>query len=144
MLKVLETCKILYLDLSVIEILLDLNHSDYPKISQALDFAYQKKIQIYASTLSLEELAKSAFSQGQEILARQYKAFFTHSKNFHIQNIDAEVAFKSAEFRSKYGLKIQDSLQLASAYVSAADTVLSMHSAWKSVAEVPVFLLSEI
>ena len=61
-----------------------------------------------------------------------------------LREIDAEIAVVSAEFRSKYKLSLEDSLQLATAYVCGADLVLTENEEWKEVSDMNVVTLSEL
>ena len=139
-----ENSRVLFLDEMPIRRLLEFRSEYYPVMLHILDIVYERKIQMVASPITLADLSLRAHEKGQPVLAREFKEFFTKSSQFMLREIDAEIAAVSAEFRAKNHLSLEDSFQLATAYVSGADLVLTENEAWKDISDMNVVTLSEL
>ena len=139
----IENSRVLFLGDLPIRRLLEFRPEFYPIMLRILDIVYERKIQMVASPITLANISFKAHEKAQPVLAREFKEFFTKSSQFMLREIDAEIAAVSAEFRSKYKLSLEDSLQLATAYVCGADLVLTENEEWKEVSDMNVVTLSE-
>ena len=139
-----ENSRILFLDEKPIRRLLEFRSEFYPVMLRVLDIVYARGIQMVASPISLADISRRAYEKGEPVLAREYKEFFTKSSQFILREVDAEIALVSAKFRSERLLGFEDSLQLATAYVSGADLVLSENASLKDLGDMNVVLLSEL
>jgi predicted nucleic acid-binding protein len=81
---------------------------------------------------------------GKNRLAAKYRAFLTNSENLTLFPINIQVADRSVFYRSTYGFKTPDAIQLAVAEISGADAFLTNDSQLKRCKEVPVYLINEI
>lgn len=139
-----ENSRILFLDEKPIRRLLEFRSEFYPVMLRVLDIVYARGIQMVASPISLADISRRAYEKGEPVLAREYKEFFTKSSQFILREVDAEIALVSAKFRSERLLGFKDSLQMATAYVSGADLVLSENASLKDLGDMNVVLLSEL
>lgn len=139
-----ENSRILFLDEKPIRRLLEFRSEFYPVMLRVLDIVYARRIQMVASPISLADISRRAYEKGEPVLAREYKEFFTKSSQFILREVDAEIALVSAKFRSERLLGFEDSLQMATAYVSGADLVLSENASLKDLGDMNVVLLSEL
>ncbi len=139
-----ENSRILFLDEKPIRRLLEFRSEFYPVMLRVLDIVYARGIQMVASPISLADISRRAYEKGEPVLAREYKEFFTKSSQFILREVDAEIALVSAKFRSERLLGFEDSLQMATAYVSGADLVLSENASLKDLGDMNVVLLSEL
>ena len=125
-------------------------HPDfYPAVSGVLDMVYEKNIQVLISSVTLFEISRRAFENGEGVLARQYREFFEKSKNVRCCEVDAEVSVKAAELyaaasRTNHKLTEAESLRLATAFVNGADCILTECTAFRDATDIPVFMLDEI
>ena len=125
-------------------------HPDfYPAVSGVLDMVYEKNIQVFISSVTLFEISRRAFENGEGVLARQYREFFEKSKNVRCCEVDAEVSVKAAELyaaasRTNHKLTEAESLRLATAFVNGADCILTECTAFRDATDIPVFMLDEI
>ena len=139
-----EKSRILFLDEKPIRRLLEFRSDYYPVMLRILDNVYDRQIQMVSSPISLANLSARAYEKGLAVLARELKEFFTNSAQFRLRETDAEIALLSAEYRVKYKLSFEDSLQLSTAFVSGADLVLTENAAWKEVDGLNVLTLEEL
>lgn len=124
-----EKSRILFLDVGVVLKLLQFDGDDYPVISRVLDLVYEKQIQMVVSPITFHEVSTLAYAKN-ELLARQFKEFFTRSSCLVMREIDADVALAAAELRNKYNLPLDEALQLGTAYIAGADTIFTLNENW--------------
>ena len=139
-----EKSKLLFLDEGPLKKWLQLDTYDYPVIARVLDLVYEKHLQVIVSPVTLYEISKIAFEKRNSLLVRQYKEFFTHSTGFILRDIDAEIAIESAKFQNKYSISFEESLQLATAFTTGADTVFTLHDSWNAFLDAEVITLDSL
>ncbi len=139
-----ENSRILFLDEKPIRRLLEFRSEFYPVMLRVLDVVYARGIQMVASPISLANVSRRAYERGAAVLAREYREFFTKSSQFMLREVDADVALVSARFRAERRLSLEDSLQMATAYVCGADLVLSESASLKDLGDMNIVLLSEL
>ncbi len=139
-----ENSRILFLDEKPIRRLLEFRSEFYPVMLRVLDIVYARGIQMVASPITLANVSRRAYEKGAAVLAREYREFFTKSSQFMLRDVDADIALVSANFRAERRLNLEDSLQMATAYVCGADLVLSENASLKDLGDMNVVLLSEL
>jgi len=140
----IENSRILFLDEKPIRRLLEFRSEFYPVMLRVLDIVYARGIQMVASPITLANISRRAYERGASVLAREYREFFTKSSQFVLREVDADIALVSARFRAERRLSLEDSLQMATAYVCGADLVLSENASLKDLGDLNVILLSEL
>lgn len=140
----IENSRILFLDEKPIRRLLEFRSEFYPVMLRVLDIVYARGIQMVASPITLANISRRAYERGAAVLAREYREFFTKSSQFVLREVDADTALVSARFRAERRLSLEDSLQMATAYVCGADLVLSENASLKDLGDLNVVLLSEL
>lgn len=140
----IENSRILFLDEKPIRRLLEFRSEFYPVMLRVLDIVYARGIQMVASPITLANISRRAYERGAAVLAREYREFFTKSSQFVLREVDADIALVSARFRAERRLSLEDSLQMATAYVCGADLVLSENASLKDLGDLNVILLSEL
>ncbi len=140
----IENSRILFLDEKPIRRLLEFRSEFYPVMLRVLDIVYARGIQMVASPITLANISRRAYERGAAVLAREYREFFTKSSQFMLREVDADIALVSARFRAERRLSLEDSLQMATAYVCGADLVLSENASLKDLGDLKVILLSEL
>ena len=75
---------------------------------------------------------------------KDYKFLLNNFPNLKMVNIDPEIAEKGAELRARYGIRIPDALQIASAIENHATIFISNDNKLKKVKEIEVAVLKEI
>lgn len=147
--KLVEQSRMLFLDTSALVRLLQMHPDYYPVVSSVLDVAYERNMTILTSSVTLFELSKRAYVEGEGVLARQYREFFEHSANVKLCDVTAEVSVKAAELfaqasRTNHKLTVEDSLRLATAYVNGADCILTENLNLHDATDIPVVLLDDV
>lgn len=142
--KQIEKIRHLFIDVSPIERLLEFSTPYYPVVSEVLDIVYEKKIKMIVSSMTLHRVAFKAFSTQNDVLVRQYREFFTRSDLLYLREVDSDIALKAAEFQAKFSLDVEESIQLATAFWSGADGVLTEKQEWKNYLDVSVITLQDL
>lgn len=142
--KRIEKIRHLFIDVSPIERLLEFSTPYYPVVSGVLDTVYEKKIKMIVSPLTLQRVSYRAFLTQNDVLARQYREFFTRSDLLYLREVDSEIALKAAEFQAKYSLNMDESIQLATAFWSGADGILTENQEWKNYLDISVITLQDL
>jgi predicted nucleic acid-binding protein len=82
-------------------------------------------VHVVTSTVTLTEVLVHPYQQGNRLLASQYSDILLHAKNLKTVPVSAEIASEAARFRSNYALKTPDAIQLATAQLAGAFTLLT-------------------
>jgi predicted nucleic acid-binding protein len=69
-------------------------------------------LRLAVTTIALAEVLTGPLRDGDEALARRYRAVL---ESWHVVNLDAAIAETAARFRATLGLKLADAVQAASA-----------------------------
>lgn len=134
----IQKSRILFLDVGPIQKLLQADSEIYPVVSAVLDMAYEKHLQMVVSPMTLYEISHVAYKKEASLLVRQYREFFTHSANLVLREIDAEIAQVAAKFKNRFGIETSESFQLATAFVSGADSVFTLNPQWADYLEAEI------
>ena len=149
MIRDIGQSRVLFLDSGPLVRLLQMHPDFYPAVSGVLDMVYEKNIQVLVSPITLFEIGRHAFENGEGVLARQYREFFEHSKNVKVCPVDAEVSVKAAELfaaasRTNHKISEAESLRLATAFVNGADCILTECANFRSLSDTLVVTLDEV
>jgi predicted nucleic acid-binding protein len=77
------------------------------------------------STVTLLEVLVQPIRNGNEVLAREYRAILRSSSALTVAPVSSEIAEEAARLRAKFNLRTPDSVQLATAVISRADAFLT-------------------
>ena len=149
MIDSIEKSRVLFLDSGPVVRLLQMHPDFYPAISGVLDMVYEKNVQILVSSVTLFEIGRRAFENGEGVLARQYREFFEKSKNVRCCDVNAEISVKAAELfaaasRTNHKITEAESLRLATAFVNGADCILTECANFRSLSDALVVTLDEV
>jgi predicted nucleic acid-binding protein len=98
----------------------------------------------YSSVITLAEVLAKPVQAGRESLARRFSDFLLRGKNFHLLDIDAEIATRAGWLRGRYpSLKTVDCIQLAVALEIGADAFLTNDTKLKRLTEIEVLVLKD-
>jgi predicted nucleic acid-binding protein len=81
---------------------------------------------------------------GNQELVQQYRDYFTQSKQVTLLPIDLAIAEKAISLRAQYSFKTPDAIQIATAIVHSATSLITNDQQWKQVTEQTVLLVNEI
>lgn len=95
-------------------------------------------LQAVISSVTLAEFLSGPLRDNDEILADRYYQVLTNSNNWHVQALDAPLSFTAARIRSRYGLKLPDAIQVATAIYSQSYALITHDRDFDAVTEIPV------
>ena len=149
MIRDIGQSRVLFLDSGPLVRLLQMHPDFYPAVSGVLDMVYEKNIQVLVSPITLFEIGRHAFENGEGVLARQYREFFEHSKNVKVCPVNAEISVKAAELydasqKTNHKISEAESLRLATAFVNGADCILTECANFRSLSDALVVTLDEV
>ena len=149
MIRDIGQSRVLFLDSGPLVRLLQMHPDFYPAVSGVLDMVYEKNIQVLVSPITLFEIGRHAFENGEGVLARQYREVFEHSKNVKVCPVNAEISVKAAELyaasqKTNHVITEAESLRLATAFVNGADCILTECANFRSLSDTLVVTLDEV
>ena len=149
MIDSIEKSRVLFLDSGPVVRLLQMHPDFYPAVSGVLDMVYEKNILVLVSPVTLFEISRHAYENGEGVLARQYREFFEHSRNVKVCPVDAEISVKAAELyaasqKTNHKITEAQSLRLATAFVNGADCILTECADFRALTDALVVTLDEI
>ena len=100
--------------------------------------------QAIASPVTLTECLILPLRLGQTQLQQDFINLLTMTESIAFAPIEAKVSKQAAELRVKYGLKLPDALQVATALVNGCEVFLTNDATLKRVTELRVVVLSEL
>ena len=119
------------------------------KIYGPIADAFFKKIMdsaehhVFSSVITLIEVLTRPLKQSRNDIVEKYRDFLLNSHNFHLHQIDAMIAEKAAELRSRYSIKTPDAIQLAVGIENDATLFLTNDKDLKKVNEITVLVLDD-
>jgi len=78
------------------------------------------EIHAVLSVVTLAEVLAGPLRHGNEIMADRYFRTLSTSCNWQVQSMDSELAFMAARIKTRYGLKLPDAIQVATAVQSGS------------------------
>ena len=91
------------------------------------------------ASVTLAEFLCGPLRDTDEILAGRYYQALVNSHNWHIQALDAPLSFSAARIRARYGLKLPDAIQVATAIHSQSSALITHDRDFAQVREIPVY-----
>jgi len=96
------------------------------------------RLRAVISPITLAEVLAGPLSQGNEILADRYYQTLTASAHWRSLPMDSAVAMLTARIRARYGLKLPDAAQVATAVHSGSAALLTHDRDFRNVTEIPI------
>lgn len=93
-------------------------------------------IALAVTTVTIAEVLTGPLKAGEETLARRYRAAL---EAWTVVDFNADIAEGAARLRGRYGLKLPDAIQLASALAINADALVTHDRNFDRVTGIPVF-----
>ena len=98
------------------------------------------EIQAILSVVTLAEVLAGPLRHGNEIMADRYFRTLSTSCNWQVQSMDSELAFMAARIRTRYGLKLPDAIQVATAVQSGSVALVTHDRDFSSVDEIQILM----
>ncbi|MES9901863.1 MAG: PIN domain-containing protein [Sedimenticola sp.] len=97
------------------------------------------EIHAVISVVTLAEVLAGPLKNGNEIIADRYYRVLTNSVNWRVQEMDSELSFVAARIRARYGLKLPDAIQVATAIHSGSVALVTHDRDFSAVDEIPIY-----
>jgi len=96
------------------------------------------------SPVTLGECLVLPFRTGDTALQQSFVDLLTITEGISLLNIDVIVGQRAADVRARYGLKLPDALQIATALEAGCQAFLTNDAQLKRVTELKVLVISEL
>lgn len=96
------------------------------------------------SVVSLAEVLVQPFVRGDRDLQQRFRDLLLHSDEFRTLPVDAVIAERAAELRSRYRMKLPDAIQIAAAIGEHCDAFLTNDRRLAQVTEIRVLVLDDL
>lgn len=96
------------------------------------------RIRAVISPITLAEVLAGPLSQGNEILADRYYQALTTPAQWSLLPMDSAVALLAARIRTRYGLKLPDAAQVATAVHSGSVALATHDRDFRKVTEITI------
>ncbi len=93
------------------------------------------EILLAVTTVTIAEVLAGPLKTGNEALAKRYRATL---ESWQVVTFDADIAESAARLRGRYGLKLPDAIQLASALSINADALVTHDRDFANVSGLPI------
>ena len=99
------------------------DHAEFaPRFVGLFEASRAQQLHVALSAVTLAEVLVGPFKAGQDALARRYERAL---RAFEVVPVTAEIAVQAARLRSRYGLKLPDAIQLATALDVGASALVT-------------------
>jgi predicted nucleic acid-binding protein len=132
----------LYLDTAPVIYYIEKNPEYYDRAAQFFRRIDDESVIPVSSPVTLAECLVHPLQKGDFVLADDFTEVLVDGSVF--VELDAVIARQAAELRSRYGLALDDSFQVAAAIEEGCDAVLTNDQDLKRVTEVRILVLSEL
>ena len=103
----------------------------------------QGTLQGYGSVITLTEVLVHPKRNGKIALEKEYRNLLQNSRNFELIPIDADIADRAAELRSRHNLRTPDALQIAATLSVGCEAFLTNDKQLMRVDEIHVIVLDD-
>lgn len=95
------------------------------------------EIALAITTITVAEVLAGPLSTGSETLAKRYRSVL---ETWQVVRLDVDIAETAARMRTRYGLKLPDAVQLASALAINADALVTHDRDFAKVQGLRIFI----
>lgn len=133
-----------FIDTAPVIYYIERNAEYFPVVRLIFQLLVDGSFQAVTSPITLAECLIKPIRDGLLQLQQDFIDIVTTGENTLFVPIDAIVSQKAAELRVRYGLKLPDALQVASALTAGCDAFLTNDEQLKRVTELQVLILREL
>lgn len=109
----------------------------FPRLSSA------SSIYAFSSILTLTEVLPHPLRQNNRDLAKRYRDFLLHSRNFVLFPVDEIIAERAAEIRAQYQYRTPDAIQLATGMERNATLFITNDKRLKNFPDLTILVLDD-
>jgi predicted nucleic acid-binding protein len=95
------------------------------------------------SPLTLAECLVIPIKRNSPALRRRFEELIVNGRGVEFATIDAAIGMKAAEIRAKYGLRLIDSVHVATALLKQCEALVTNDSQLRRVTEIPILTISD-
>ncbi|MCI0697014.1 PIN domain-containing protein [candidate division KSB1 bacterium] len=110
----------------------------FPRLSSASNSIYA-----FSSILTLTEVLPHPLRQNNHDLAKRYRDFLLHSRNFVLFPVDEIIAERPAEIRAQYQYRTPDAIQLATGMEHNATLFITNDKRLKNFPDLTILVLDD-
>lgn len=103
----------------------------------------KKKINLCTSVLTLSEILVKPAQNNDEMTVRRLKDTFLRMEDLSVIPVDTDLATASAMVRGKYGLRLPDAIQVATAIYGGAGAIVTNDEKFKKITGLKVIYLAD-
>ncbi len=115
---------------------------DHPRFAEEFVPLFQQieagRILAVISPVTIAEVVAGPLSSGNEILAERYFKVLTSGPNWTVQELTAELSSLAARIRIRYGLKLPDAIQVATAVQTGSSALITHDRDFQGVDEIRI------
>jgi predicted nucleic acid-binding protein len=104
----------------------------------------QNKIQVVTSPITLAECLVHPLKIGDLDLATSFEKLIVHRNNTFFAATNPIIAKQAADIRAHYGLKLPDSIQIATAIFMKCDLLITNDVDFKRVKEITIVVVEDL
>jgi predicted nucleic acid-binding protein len=97
------------------------------------------ELEAVISAVTLAEVLAGPLRHGNEILADRYYQALTVSPNWRFQPMTAEISLVAARVRARYGIRLPDAVQVATAIASQSIALITHDRDFNGITDLAVF-----
>jgi len=97
----------------------------------------------YGSVITLTEVLVLPRRNGETALENEYRDLLQNSRNFELVPIDAGIADRASELRSRHNLKTPDALQIAAALSVGCEAFLTNDKKLRHIGDLKMIILDD-
>ncbi len=116
----------------------------FPVVDRLFEKIETGTLSAIASPITLGECLVLPLKSGDTALQQSFTDLLTNTEWISLVNIDPKIGQQAANLRVRYGLKLPDALQIATAIASNCQAFLTNDAQLKKVRELQVLLVSEL
>jgi predicted nucleic acid-binding protein len=136
--------RLLFLDTAPVIYLVERNPT-YVAVARAVFRSIVRgDLMAVTSPVTLAETLVAPVRAGVPQLQRQYQRRVVHGQNTLFKPIDESVAWRCADVRARYGLRLGDAVQAAVAIETGCDALLTNDPVFRRVTEVRAIVMDDL
>jgi predicted nucleic acid-binding protein len=132
------------LDTAPLNYFVELNPKYLPIADPFFEAVERGDIRVVTSALTLTEVPAYPFRRGSPSMAEQYSRILLNQRNLKTFPVSVGIATEAAALRADFGLMTPDSIQLATARMGGATTLLTNDTRIRPVPSVNIIVLDHI
>jgi predicted nucleic acid-binding protein len=141
---VLQGVSRLGVDTAPVVYLIERHPQYHPLVREAFERLANGEFAGVTSVITLGEVLVQPLARGNTVLQQRYRDVLLRSGGFEIRPIDTAAAERAADLRARYGMRLPDALQIATALQDGCEAFLTNDLRLQRVTELRVLVLDDM